>query len=170
MSYHTLGVSSYCGFQGALGGQRTKFPVPGSIHVYARHHTHLLHGSAISNDVLKQYIPRLRNFTSPQSLALEISASMPLNGLFGRIQTQAQWDALLTCIVTSLILNACLHYALSPFRTNPYFIAYVCAGRACVSVVWLKLYQRATGERGLDPFLNIAITFLAPILAERWWA
>jgi hypothetical protein len=102
-------------------------------------------------------------------ISKDTSLSMPWNVLFYQTRPQRQWDALLTCVITSLVLNACLHHTLSPFRSHTYFIAYVCAGRACISVIWLKLYQWSTGERGLDPFLNIGITCLAPMLAERWW-
>jgi hypothetical protein len=78
-------------------------------------------------------------------------------------------DALLTCATTSLMLNACLHYTLSPFRPHSYFVLYVCAGRLCISVFWVKLYQLLTGEQRLDPFLNLAITFGIPVLVENWW-
>ena len=94
---------------------------------------------------------------------------MPLHVLLARTRPQAHWDALLTCIITSLILNACLQYALSPLRSHPILIAYACVGRAYIYVVWIELYQLLSGERGLDPFLNIGITCLAPVLAERWW-
>jgi hypothetical protein len=80
-----------------------------------------------------------------------------------------KWDALLTCITTSLLLNACLHYTLSPLRPHSYFVLYVCAGRVCISVLWVKLYQWLTGEQRLDPFLNLAITFWVPVLVENWW-
>jgi hypothetical protein len=80
-----------------------------------------------------------------------------------------KWDALLTCITTSLMLNACLHYTLSPLRPHPCLVLYVCAGRVCISVFWVKLYQWLTGERRLDPFLNLAITFWVPVLVENWW-
>lgn len=78
-------------------------------------------------------------------------------------------DALLTCVVTSLTLNALAHCVLSPLKMHPYFIVYVCGTRACISLAWVGLYQWITGESGLDPFINVAVTFLAPILAERWW-
>jgi hypothetical protein len=94
---------------------------------------------------------------------------MPLNILLSQTRPQSRRDALLTCVVTSLVLNACLHYALSSFRSHAFFIAYVVAGRACISVIWLKLYQLLTGERGLDPFVNVAVTFLAPVVVEGWW-
>jgi hypothetical protein len=67
------------------------------------------------------------------------------------------------------MLNACLHYTLSPFRPHSHFLLYVFAGQACISALWLKLYQWLTGEEGFDPFLNVAITFLVPMLVEKWW-
>jgi hypothetical protein len=80
-----------------------------------------------------------------------------------------KWDALLTCVTTSLMLNACLHYTLSPFRPHSYFVLYICAGRVCISVFWVKVYQWLTGEQRLDTFLNLAITFWIPVLVENWW-
>lgn len=95
---------------------------------------------------------------------------MPQNTHHHQTPARAQkWDALLTCVTTSLMLNACLHYTLSSFRPHSYFIFYVCAGRACISIFWIKLNQWLTGEEGFDPVLNFAFTFLVPMLVEDWW-
>jgi hypothetical protein len=96
--------------------------------------------------------------------------NMPPNILHHQTPAGAQkWDALLTCTVTSLVLNACLHYTLSLFRPHSYFLLYVCVGRACISVFWIKLYQWLTGEECFNPLLNLAVTFLVPMLVENWW-
>lgn len=78
-------------------------------------------------------------------------------------------DSVLTCMVVSLVLNACVHYFLSPYRSDPWFVAYALAGRLCVCVVWVRLHQWLTGEDGVDPLANISITLLAPYLAEFSW-
>jgi hypothetical protein len=96
--------------------------------------------------------------------------NMPPNTAHHQTPARAkQWDALLTCVTTSLMLNACLHITLSSFRPHYYFILYVCAGRACISIFLIKLYQWLAGEEGFDPLLNLAVTFLVPMLVENWW-
>lgn len=77
-----------------------------------------------------------------------------------------RWDAYLTCIVVSLLGHASLNWALGPMRSEPLFILYILAGRICISCVWIRLYQLLTGEAGLDPLVNFAITFLAPYVAD----
>jgi hypothetical protein len=62
-----------------------------------------------------------------------------------------------------------LHYTLSSLRPHAYFVLYVCAGRVCISVCWVKLYQWLTGEQRLEPLLNLAITFWVPVLVKNWW-
>lgn len=57
---------------------------------------------------------------------------MPHNIILARTRPQAHWDAVLTCVVTSLILNACLYYSLSPLESHPYF--------HCLRVRWKGLY------------------------------
>jgi hypothetical protein len=87
---------------------------------------------------------------------------MPPNALHHQTPARPRvrkWDALMTCVTASLMLNACLHYTLSPLRPHACFVLYVCAGRVCISVFWVKSYQWLSGEQRLEPFLNLAITF-----------
>lgn len=78
-------------------------------------------------------------------------------------------DALLTCVVVSLLLNALLNYSLSPLRSHQLIDLYVMAGRIAISLLWIQLHQWLTGEEGVDPLINIGLVLLAPWLTEAYW-
>lgn len=70
---------------------------------------------------------------------------MPQNTHHHQTPARAQkWDALLTCVTTSLMLNACLHYTLSSFRPH----SYLCLHRPGVHLYFLDQAEPVAHWRG----------------------
>jgi hypothetical protein len=46
---------------------------------------------------------------------------------------------------------------------------FILAGRASISASWVYLHQWLTGERGVDPLVNVAINLVGPYVADVYW-
>lgn len=76
--------------------------------------------------------------------------------------------ALVVCLLLSVSLNATLRLHILPQANSSESLPAVVLGRAAVAIIWVAVYRAITGEEGINPLLNAAISLGAPALVD--WA
>jgi ABC-type branched-subunit amino acid transport system permease subunit len=79
--------------------------------------------------------------------------------------TWQQVRAASICAVFGCALYMALEYWLQTRLQDSYQLAYLLTGRVVIRIIYIKLHQWLTGERGMNPFLNIGMAALGPYVA-----